>query len=237
MAALTADGASLDEAVARAEGVLGHEFERKSLVRRAITHSSAYLTEDGDLENYERLEFLGDSVLGAIVAEWLYETYPEADEGALTRMKVSLVSGSTLSRVAAECGLADAIVFGESEAGTDVRGMRSSAEDVFESCVAALYFDGGIGEARRWVLELLAPLVDESLIYHSESPKSELQELLQAHQKHPEYRIASVSGPAHDQVFNAQVLVDGEVIGEGSGRSKKDAERSAAERALEGLGE
>ena len=235
MAAFTADGATLDEAVRRAEEVLGHEFSDKSLIACAITHSSAFEKTEGDLGNYERLEFLGDSVMGAIVATWLFGKYPEADEGALTRMKVSLVSGATLSEVAVGKGLDRVIVMGESEAGTEARGMKSVCEDVFESCTAALFLDGGMEAARKWVEETLEPLVDESLITKSESPKSALQEYWQARGMHPEYEIVGCDGPAHDQTFHARVRVDGTVVGEGEGRSKKEAEAAAARRALADL--
>ena len=232
MAAQTLSGLSPQQAIARAEQVLGYEFADKALLEAALTHPSV---ADASLHahNYERLEFLGDSILGAIIAEWLFERFPDVEEGGLTRIKVSLVAGSTLSQVASEQGLGDAIVFGESETGSDRRGLHSALENVYEAVVAALYLDGGIAAAKRWVLATLTPHVDVTLAAKPENPKSSLQELLQAHQKHPEYQITGTDGPPHNRTFHAQALVDGRIIGQGSGHSKKEAEAAAARQALE----
>ena len=128
---------ALSERLTRAQEILGHEFNNKVLLRAALTHPSS--VEGLPVSaSYERLEFLGDSILGAVVARSLFESYPEFDEGKLTRLKVSLVSGATLSEVSHELGIDDIIIFGASETGTGARGLHSALENVYESLVGAL---------------------------------------------------------------------------------------------------
>ncbi len=219
----------------QAQGIIEHKFENLRLLELALTHPSASDPEELD-SNYERLEFLGDSVLGAIVAVEIYSRFADLDEGGMTRIKVSIVAGSTLSQVAADQGLADVIIFGESEAGTRGRGLHSALENVYEAIVAALYLDGGIEVARRWVLRTLGPHFNRDIAMEPESPKSSLQELLQAQHRKPVYKIVGVDGPPHERIFHAQVWVDERVFGKGSGRSKKEAEVAAARKALARLG-
>lgn len=223
--------ALLDEA----ERIVGYHFNDRSLLELALKHPSA--SEHAmNTDNYERLEFLGDSILGAIIAEEIFERFPDLEEGGLTRIKVSLVSGASLSKVAEEEGLSQVIIFGESEAGTKGRGMTSALENVFEAIVAALFLDGGIEQARSWALRVLGPHIDRDIASEPESPKSSLQEHLQARHKKPVYEITGVDGPPHARQFTASVLVDGEVLGTGAGTSKKHAEAAAAAVALERLG-
>ncbi len=224
------------EIVARAEKMLGLEFEDKPLLEAALTHPSA-LEREATLHNYERLEFLGDSILGAIVAAYLFDTFRDLDEGGLTRIKVALVSGDNLSKVAQEQGVADCIIFGDSETGTDRRGLHSALENVYESIVAALFIEGGVDAAQDWIMRTLLTDVDRSLADEPENPKSSLQEYLQARKKSPEYRISGSDGPPHARTFYAEVLVDGQVLGSGDGRSKKQAEANAAAAALERIEE
>lgn len=222
------------EKLARAERILGYEFEDKGLLEAALTHPSA-LDKPSTLHDYERLEFLGDSILGAITAVYLFETFKDLDEGGLTRIKVSLVSGTTLSRVSSEEGAADCIIFGESETGTDQRGLHSALENVYESLVAALYLDGGVDAARAWIARTLLIHADRNLALEPESPKSSLQEYLQDQGKQPVYQIIGADGPPHARTFFAQVQVDDQIIGHGSGHSKKQAEAAAAAEALKAL--
>lgn len=222
------------DAIATAQRVTGHAFTDIELVRRAITHPSA--VEDRDPEAYyERLEFLGDSILGFLVAEEIYRRYGTMPEGGMTRIKVSVVSGAALGRVSSQLGLADAIIFGESERGTGGRGLASALENVYEALVAALYLDGGIEVARRWVLETVGPLIAHETAESPESPKSALQELTQARGDAPRYHVVSQVGPPHDRVFTATVEVAGKRLGQGSGHSKKEAEAQAAQVALDRL--
>lgn len=220
--------------VAAVEQIVGHDFSDKDLIEAALTHPSA-VEGRPVFASYERLEFLGDSILGAIIARELYERYPGMDEGDLTHLKISLVSGKTLSTVARDLGLAEHIIFGESELGTGVRGMNSALENVFEALVGALYLDGGITSASTFVLSNLEPLIDSPLLaQHRENPKSRLQELTQRQWRSaPEYRIEREEGPAHSPTFTSVVLVHGRRVGRGKGATKKESEAAAAADALE----
>ena len=224
---------STDQAqrIALAESVLGHSFADKELVLRALTHPSAVEQRDPGAY-YERLEFLGDSIVGFVIAEELYSRYPSMDEGGLTRIRVSVVSRTALGRVAADLGLAEAIVVGQSERGTGGRGLKSALGNVYEALVAALYLDGGMSEATRWVLATLGPLIREDVAANLENPKSELQERLQARGDTPVYHLISQEGPPHARTFTIEVEVAGEVMGSGSGLTKKEAEAAAALAAL-----
>jgi len=217
-----------------AQRIVGHRFKDQELLRRALTHPSA--VEDRDPTcYYERLEFLGDSIVGFFIAEELYTRFPLMAEGGMTRIKVSAVAGSVLASVAAQLGLSDALILGESELGTGRRGLNSALENVFEALVAALYLDAGIDEARRWVLATLGPLISEEVASYPENPKSALQEIVQSRGESAVYRIDSQEGPPHARVFKASVEVAGAVIGTGSGRTKKEAEAAAAAAALEAV--
>ena len=187
--------------------------------------------------SYERLEFLGDSILGAVVAQELFRSYGDYDEGELTRLKVSLVSGYTLSRVGKDLGIDKCIIFGPSETGTGARGMHSALENVYESLVGALYLDGGIEAARAFIDRTLAPSVADERPMQPENPKSYLQERAQANQLGtPAYKVVDISGPAHEPTFTAVALLDNVRQGKGTGSSKKEAEAAAALNACDRLG-
>jgi ribonuclease-3 len=223
-----------EDAVAVAQRVTGHTFGDPELVRRALTHPSAVESRDPDAY-YERLEFLGDSVLGLIIAEEIYRRFPDMPEGGMTRIKVSVVAGTVLARVSADLGLADAIIFGDSERGTGGRGLSSALENVYEALTGALYLDGGIELARQWVQQTLCPLITEQAAESPENPKSALQEFTQAHGEAPVYHVVGHEGPPHARTFTAVVEIGGKQHGEGSGHSKKEAEAAAAEAALASL--
>jgi ribonuclease III len=223
-----------DSRVLLGEKILGREFKDRELLRLALTHPSA--VENGAVEGfYERLEFLGDSVLGFIIAEETFRRYPDMREGGMTRIKVSLVSGSVLSSVARKLGLADAIIVGDSERGTGGRGLTSALENAYEALTAALYLDAGIDVARQWVLSTLGPLITEDVATTPENPKSVLQELAQSRGKSPSYATISQEGPPHDRTFTVEVQIDGELLGSGTGRTKREAEAVAAAQALKAL--
>ena len=226
----------MHQRVAEAERVCGHHFENQELIVSALTHPSA--AEGMPVSaSYERLEFLGDSILGAIVATDLFERFPDMDEGALTQAKISLVSGKMLASVAQRLGVADLIIMGESEKGTGARGMHSALENVFEAIVGALYLDAGYTATHEFVLRTLGPEVSPELARKPISPKSRLQEVTQREMRcGPEYKLVSEEGPAHDPTFTSVVMVEGRRIGRGSGSSKKASESTAAIDALVRLG-
>lgn len=220
----------------RAQEILDYRFEREQLLLSAITHPSA--TEGKSVKySYERLEFLGDSILGAIVASIAFHRFHELDEGGLTRIKVALVSGASLSDTAAGLGFADVIVFGSSEAGTGRRGLHSALENVYEAVVAALYLDGGLEVARAFVERTLIPRMSLDMAREPENPKSALQEKLQEDGITPTYKLVETQGPPHDRTFVAQVFAGNQGLARGTGRTKKEAESQAAKSTLARLGE
>jgi ribonuclease III len=225
---------SAHEKLNEAERILGHTFSNRDILLAAITHPSA--TEDAPFAvSYERLEFLGDAVLGAIVSEELYTQFPFLDEGGLTRIKVSLVSGTALASIAEELGFENIIITGASVKSLQGRARSSIFENVFEALVAALFLEAGMEAAKNWVLDKLRPHIDVTMALKPESPKSSLQEVLQEKHVTPHYRIIDRSGPAHSPMFKAEVLSGETVIGVGEGHSKKEAEAEAARVALESI--
>lgn len=228
--------AEQEEKLNLAEAAIGRAFADQQLLLSAITHPSA--TEGKSVKfSYERLEFLGDSILGAIVASEAFHRYPNLDEGGLTRIKVSLVSGTSLSKTADDLGFADIIVFGSSETGTGRRGLHSALENVYEAVVAALYLDGGIEAAQEFVGRTLIPQMSVELAKEPENPKSALQEKLQVDGITPTYKLIETQGPPHDRTFISQVYAGDHALAQGSGRTKKEAESQAAKSTLARLGE
>jgi ribonuclease-3 len=218
------------------ERICEHTFARQELVIAAITHPSA-VEGKPVTASYERLEFLGDSLLGSIVALGVYNRYPTMNEGGLSRIRTSLISGKTLSRVGEELGLAPLIRMGESEKGTHARGMKKALEDVFEALVGALFLDGGIECASAFVERTIMTYATSALARRPLSPKSRLQEVTQRDFRcGPEYKVVGEEGPAHTPTFTSVVLVEGRRIGRGKGTSKKESEAAAALDALKNLG-
>ncbi|NPD31247.1 ribonuclease III [Eggerthellaceae bacterium zg-1084] len=222
--------------LAAAEQIIQHTFAERSYLLSAITHPSAIEGRSTKC-SYERLEFLGDSILGGIVAMTAFHRFPDLDEGGLTRIKVALVSGSSLSEVAAGLGFADVIVFGSSETGTGKRGLHSALENVYEAVVAALYLDAGLEAAMGFVERTLIPRMSVDMAREPENPKSALQEKLQEGGITPTYKLVETQGPPHDRTFVAQVFAGSQGLARGTGRTKKEAESQAAKSTLARLGE
>lgn len=218
----------------RVEIALDYRFKDPQILLAALTHPSA--AEGRSLmDSYERLEFLGDSILGAIVADRAFHAFPDVDEGGLTRIKVALVSGASLSRTAEQLGFADYIIFGSSETGTGKRGLHSALENVYESVVAALYLDGGWEAACAFVDRTLVVKMNIDMAREPENPKSVLQEKLQEDGITPTYRLVETQGPPHNRTFVTQVFVGVQSLAKGVGRTKKESESHAAESALKAL--
>ena len=218
------------------EEIVGHHFADENLVIAAITHPSA---AEGKAvsASYERLEFLGDSVLGAMVAVDLYLKFPGMDEGQLSMLKIALVSGEMLSDVARGLGIGELILLGESEKGTGARGMRSALENVYEALVGALYLDGGYDAAHDFVVRTLHPRITPDLARNVVPAKSRLQEVVQRdYRVGPTYKLEGESGPAHSPTFASVVLVEGRRVGRGTGSTKKESQANAAADALVRMG-
>jgi len=219
------------------EATLGYTFRDITHLQRALTHRSFANETHGINTDNQRLELLGDAVLGLIITEYLFEHYPGYDEGALSKMKAHLVCEDTLAKLALRVALGHYIQLGRGESASGGRQRSSTLADAYEAVIAALYLDGGFERARAVVLELhqsMLQQVTSPLIDHD--AKSRLQELVQDREgKRPEYKITEMSGPPHCRVFTAEVWLGTERVGTGSGRSKKEAQRTAAAEALQHL--
>jgi ribonuclease-3 len=204
------------------------------LFKRAMRHRSA--AADSVADSYERLEFFGDSVLGLIIAQFLYEHHPDWDQGMLSKAKSSVVQEGPLAEAAQKIGLDAFLELSGSEEATGGRLRPSILADAFESIIGAIYLESGMDQARWFVLEQLDPylrLISGGDV-NPHDHKSKLQEVAQATwRKTPLYRVASEYGVAHNRRFVVQVLFDNEVMGQGEGRSKKEGEQSAAKAALD----
>ena len=218
---------------------LGYRFSDTALLERALTHRShAHERRDGVAPHYERLEFLGDSLLGFLVSDWLYKGDGEAPEGVLTRRRQVVVRTSTLAATARQLGLGDAIRLGRGEERTGGREKPSLLADLFEAVLAAVYMDGGLRPARAFVKRHLGPVLGEIQEpgKSSDDYKTRLQETTQGKLRRiPRYRIVSTSGPAHALRFEVEVMVNGRVLGKGSGTNRKRAEQEAARQGLDRL--
>ena len=220
------------------EASLGTTFSDRGLLRQALVHRS-YLNEHGGstLDSYERMEFLGDAVLELIVSTELYENLPRVTEGELTKGRSALVCRASLARAARRLSLGKHVALGKGEVESGGNNRESILEETFESLVAAIYLDQGYDEARRFVLNALEPDLDDifSRGRAVDNPKSRLQELIQGMGRPtPRYQLVACDGPDHQPVFTIQVLVGDEVMGQGTGNRKTDAERAAAQMALDG---
>lgn len=211
---------------------IGYRFRDGSLLKRALTHSSytneQKLNRTGD---YERLEFLGDAVLELVSSEFLFQEYPEMSEGELTKLRASMVCEPALAFCARDLELGGFILLGRGEDSTGGRERDSIISDVMEAVTGAIYLDGGMEEARKFINRfILSDLEDKQLFYDS---KSNLQELIQGTlKKQFSYELLEESGPEHNKTFRVSVHMEDELLGEGSGRTKKAAEQQAAYRAL-----
>lgn len=223
-----------DERLTRAEELLGHWFADRSLLEIALTHPSAVPEVRGAVSN-ERLEFLGDSVLGFVVAEHLYRRLPEALEGTLTRRKVAVVNGVLLSAVAHDLGLGDLIAYGRGER-ESARGRASALENALEALIGAVYLDAGLERTAAVIRRLFGTLLDRADMAPLQDPKSTLQQLTQSRELgHPTYAVIDSEGPVHAPTFTVAVSVAGELIATAEGHSKQAAEKAAAHRALAAL--
>ena len=218
------------------EEKIGDSFRSRALLVNALTHSS-YANENRgrSCESNERLEFLGDSVLGMVVAEALYRRFPDLPEGRLTRMRAQLVCEESLHRVAGEIGLGAHIRLGKGEEHTGGRTRTSILADATEALIAAMYLDGGMDVARGFIERYILPELNGEYIPFGDA-KTDLQELIQKKSGSTlSYELVGESGPDHDKTFTTRVLLNGESVGTGSGRTKKEAEQAAARAALAAL--
>ncbi len=224
--------------LSRLQEIIGVKFNRASLLEQALVHDS-YVNENPDFapSSNERLEFLGDAVLGLVVTEKLYHDFPGYSEGKMTHLRAGLVRRDTLARMAATIGLGDYLYLGRGEEGSGGRSKIPNLAGAMEALIGAVFLDKGINEAKECALRLLDPEY-QRIIETGTAPdyKSQLQELIQSKkQRAPEYKLMRASGPDHARWFVVEVSVDQRALGKGEGKSKKTAESEAARDALERL--
>ena len=218
------------------EEAIGYRFHNISLLQNALTHSSfANERWHNSLLSNERLEFLGDSILGMLVAEYLYRTFPDRPEGELTRMRADMVCEKTLASVAARIHLGDHLMLGHGEEQGGGRSRDSILADAVESVIAACFLDGGIEAAQKFIRTFILVEVPVSQM-HNTDYKTMLQELVQQKKNQVlSYTLTGESGPDHDKHFTVAVSLNGGMVGQGEGRSKKRAEQEAARAAIRNL--
>ena len=218
------------------EAAIGYKFRNITLLQNALTHSS-YANErwHDSLRSNERMEFLGDSILGMAVADYLYHNFPDRPEGELTRMRADMVCENSLAAVAEKIGLGQHLLLGHGEERFGGRNRASILADAVESVIAASFLDGGIEAAGQFIKQFILTEVPVKKLNNADY-KTALQELVQ--QKKDQvlsYALVGESGPDHDKQFQVEVSLNGKVIGSGIGSSKKRAEQAAAQCALETL--
>ena len=218
------------------EAAIGYKFKNIALLQNALAHSS-YANErwHNSLMSNERLEFLGDSILGMCVAEYLYCTFPDRPEGELTRMRADMVCEQTLANVAGRIGLGNHLLLGKGEEQGGGRTRNSILADAVESVIAASFLDGGMSAAKQFIQKFILVEVPVKKL-HNVDYKTSLQELVQQKKNQVlSYALVGESGPDHDKHFEVEVSLNGKVVGLGSGSSKKRAEQDAARVAIEAL--
>ena len=217
------------------EEKLGYTFQNQKLLENALTHSSCANESRGRLSSNERLEFLGDSILGMVVADHLYRNHPDLPEGELTRTRAALVCEESLVEVAQELGLGEYLRLGKGEEAGGGRQRPSIRADAVEAVLAAVYLDGGIGSARKIIQKYILSREVAGLTKPHDY-KTALQELVQRESGQVlRYRLTGEEGPDHNKRFFVAVELSGNCVGSGTGRSKKEAEQMAAKAAIEAL--
>ncbi len=218
------------------EEKIKYVFDDQSLLRQSLTHSSYANENRSTLSFNERLEFLGDAVLSLITAEYLYKKFPQMPEGELSKLRSSLVCTASLCDYANSISLGDFLYLGKGEENSGGRQRPSNLENAFEAVIAAVYLDGGLEKAKNFVLGFLNSSIETHHISFKDY-KTLLQEVIQQnHEETLNYVITGESGPDHDKRFEAEVHLNSNVIGRGTGKSKKQAEQEAAKEALQLMG-
>lgn len=227
------------EKIAHLEQVLGISIQKEQIFLKALRHRSTIeeVTESRSYDSYERLEFLGDAVLDLIVSEIIYERYPRKNEGFMTKMRAQIVKGEALARYAETLNLGSVMEIGNRARGQGIEYSKSILADVFEAVVGAVYVTQGYSQTHLFVEQVIKQQVDfEKLTNSLDNYKSILLEFTQARQwEIPTYKVVNEYGPGHDKTFKVEVLIGQSSMGEGIGKTKKQAEQKAAKNALDQL--
>lgn len=215
---------------------IGYQFHNLKLLEKALTHSSYSNEGHTHCECYERLEFLGDSVLGFITARYLYEK-DRGPEGELTKLRAAVVCEKALCSYSRQLGIGEYMRLGHGEERSGGAQRPSILADMYEAVLAAIYLDGGMEPAERFVLRFIIPEAENQRRRHFKDHKTTLQEIVQQNPgEQLEYVLVGASGPDHNKVFTVEVHLNSNIIGQGRGHSKKEAEQEAAREALRLMG-
>lgn len=212
---------------------IGYTFKDVNLLRQALTHSS--YAHSHNVESYERLEFLGDSVLSIIISTYLYDKH-DVEEGELSKMRASIVCENSLAKCSRDLGIGRCMLLDKGEELTGGRDRDSILADMFEAVLAAIYIDGGKDIAHQFAMTKLKEIIsltEQGKI--NKDYKSHLQEIVQAQGKKIEYELYKTEGPEHRRTFFSKVYIDGKELGDGNGKNKKESEQRAAKEAIEKL--
>ena len=216
---------------------INYKYTDLKLLKTALSHSSYANETKGAIKCNERLEFLGDSVLSIVVSEYLFERFKNQPEGDLTRLRAALVCEKTLHKFALSIDLGKYILLGKGEEHTGGRQRPSILADAFEALIASIYLDGGFTPAKEFVLPFVVEALKHEMSDDIHDYKTALQEVIQKNpEEHIEYQIIGESGPDHDKRFTVAVMLNSNMIGKGTGKSKKQAEQFAAKEALKLMG-
>ncbi len=219
------------------EKSLGYKFKNLNYLSTALTHSSYANESKSKTKCNERLEFLGDAVLGIIVSDYIFAHCPDFPEGELTKLRASLVCEKSLCKFSKSLNVGDFLKLSHGEANSDGAKRPSILADAFEAIIAAIYLDGGIDCAREFILRFIIPDIKDPKASMFKDYKTQLQEIVQQNREETlEYALVDQTGPDHDKRFWVQVCLNNNVIGKGKGKSKKEAEQQAAKEALKLMG-
>lgn len=219
------------------EKKLQYTYKKPEYLQTALTHSSYANEVRGGVQSNERLEFLGDAVLSIVVSDYLFLHCPHLPEGDLTKLRASLVCEKSLCRFSLSLGLGDFLRLSRGEQNSGGKDRPSILADAFEAIIASIYLDGGMEEARKFILRFVLPEIENPKPKAFQDYKTALQEIIQQNpEERLEYVLIGESGPDHDKHFVVEVHLNSNVIGKGGGRSKKEAEQQAAREALELMG-
>lgn len=210
-------------------------FKNQNLFDQAFTHRSFLNETKRKISSNERLEFLGDSIVSFVVSKYLFNKYPEFNEGILTNIRSLLVNTKSLAEIAKELNFGDLLKLSKGEEESMGRQNQSLLADCFEAFLGALFIDQGIEKTENFILEIFIPIAEEIAKNKTfKDPKSLLQEYVQSRRKSsPQYKVLEEIGPAHSKIFVVGVFVDNNLLGKGQGKSKQEAEEFAAEKAIE----
>jgi ribonuclease III len=216
------------------EKKIGYRFRNARLLSTALVHPSYRFEMPGEKTDYQRMEFLGDAVLGFVVAAHIYDRFSDQEEGYLTSLRSRITSGKALAEMGRAVGLGERIKIGKGEELSGGRQRPSNLADALEAVIGAAYLDGGMRAVEKIFKTIFVPELNRGTHdFWDENPKGRLQDMAQRiHRRGPTYRVAKEEGPSHEKIFTVHVMVGGTVMGVGTGRNKRDAEAQAAAEAI-----